>query len=200
MQDHCNAIRNHFCPRYGAGRTIKSEFQANEQRKEEQDAYIRQYAGINNCWFTPENFGRRLSRGGEATVYLTSDHRTVVKTNDCGYYSTWQEYLTSISLHNALFPSTNYTLIGFALLPNYEGKEALHAVLQQSYIVSDRSVELDEVRTFIEHNDFVNVKGQDYRHTGLGVKLEDLHDENVLVQNDVLFFIDTVFYIGGLDL
>jgi hypothetical protein len=86
------------------------------------------------------------------------------------------------------------------LLPNYEGNEALHAVLQQSYIVSDRSVELDEVRTFIEHNDFVNVKGQDYRHVGLGVKLEDLHDENVLVQNDALFFIDTVFYIGGLDL
>ena len=30
----------------------------------------------------------------------------------------------------------------------------------------------------------------------LGLILEDIHDENVLVNNDVLFFIDTVFYIN----
>jgi len=29
----------------------------------------------------------------------------------------------------------------------------------------------------------------------LGLIIEDLHDENVLTQNGVLYFIDTVFYI-----
>jgi len=29
----------------------------------------------------------------------------------------------------------------------------------------------------------------------LGVILEDLHDENVLTQNGMLYFIDTVFYL-----
>ena len=29
-----------------------------------------------------------------------------------------------------------------------------------------------------------------------GIILEDLHDENVLTQNGILYFIDTVFYIN----
>ena len=28
-----------------------------------------------------------------------------------------------------------------------------------------------------------------------GIILEDLHDENVLTRNEVLYFIDTVFYV-----
>ena len=31
-------------------------------------------------------------------------------------------------------------------------------------------------------------------HKELGLILEDMHDENVLVNADTLFFIDTVFY------
>lgn len=31
-------------------------------------------------------------------------------------------------------------------------------------------------------------------HKELGLILEDMHDENVLVNSDTLFFIDTVFY------
>ena len=32
-------------------------------------------------------------------------------------------------------------------------------------------------------------------HADLGIILEDLHDENVLTQDGILYFIDTVFYI-----
>jgi hypothetical protein len=35
----------------------------------------------------------------------------------------------------------------------------------------------------------------DYYNEELGLILEDLHDENVLTQNGMLYFIDTVFYI-----
>lgn len=199
-RDHCTAIRNHFSQRDGAGRTVKADFKANEWIKERQAAYLNQYATQHNCWIPPGDFGREFSYGGEARVYLAPGKRTVIKTNDGRYYATWQQYFTSILLHNALFPSTAYTLLGFAIVPNFNKETVIHAVLQQPYIVSDRLVELDEVRTFIEHNDFVNVKDQDYRHVGLKLKLEDLHDENVLVQNDVLFFIDTVFYFGGPEL
>ncbi len=34
-----------------------------------------------------------------------------------------------------------------------------------------------------------------YYNPDLGIILEDLHDENVLTANGILFFIDTVFYI-----
>ena len=44
-------------------------------------------------------------------------------------------------------------------------------------------------------NGFKNTRNNDYYHPGLGIILEDLHDENVLTTDGVLHFIDTVFYI-----
>lgn len=44
-------------------------------------------------------------------------------------------------------------------------------------------------------NGFENIRNIDYYDPDLGIILEDLHDENVLTQNDILYFIDTVFYI-----
>ncbi len=43
-------------------------------------------------------------------------------------------------------------------------------------------------------NGFVNTRRNDYLHTELGLILEDMHDENVIVNSETLFFIDTVFY------
>lgn len=47
----------------------------------------------------------------------------------------------------------------------------------------------------MKDNGFENIRNNDYFNKNLGIILEDLHDENVLTQNGVLFFIDTVFYI-----
>lgn len=44
-------------------------------------------------------------------------------------------------------------------------------------------------------NGFENIKNSDYLNPDLGIILEDLHDENVLTENGILKFIDTVFYI-----
>ena len=44
-------------------------------------------------------------------------------------------------------------------------------------------------------NGFLNQRNNDYYNPDLGIILEDLHDENVLTENEVLQFIDTVFYI-----
>jgi hypothetical protein len=47
-----------------------------------------------------------------------------------------------------------------------------------------------------EHTDanFV-IKYNDYYHPELGIIIEDLHDENVLTEEGVLQFIDTIFYL-----
>jgi hypothetical protein len=44
-------------------------------------------------------------------------------------------------------------------------------------------------------NGFSNTKNNDYYNPDIGIILEDLHDENVLTENGVLKFIDTVFYL-----
>jgi len=44
-------------------------------------------------------------------------------------------------------------------------------------------------------NGFKNTRNNDYYNPNLGIILEDLHDENVLTENGILQFIDTVFYL-----
>ena len=43
-------------------------------------------------------------------------------------------------------------------------------------------------------NGFRNNRNNDYIYDDLGIIIENLHDENVLTKNEVLYFIDTVFY------
>ena len=46
----------------------------------------------------------------------------------------------------------------------------------------------------MESNGFHNIRNNDYKNYELGIIIEDLHDENVLTNHGVLYFIDTVFY------
>lgn len=57
------------------------------------------------------------------------------------------------------------------------------------------NTDLNEVKNFLKQNGFENNRNNDYINQELGVILEDLHDENVLTKNDILYFIDTVFYL-----
>jgi hypothetical protein len=54
---------------------------------------------------------------------------------------------------------------------------------------------VESVKKFLNANGFQLKKNNDYFNTALGLILEDLHDENVLTNNGILFFIDTVFYL-----
>ena len=48
---------------------------------------------------------------------------------------------------------------------------------------------------FLLYNGFQLKKNNDYFNADLGLIFEDLHDENVLSDKGILFFIDTIFYI-----
>lgn len=104
-------------------------------------------------------------------------------------YTTWLEYFNSVVLHNLFFPATAYTFEGFT-----EIDKELHAVMRQDYIPSDRLADLEAIRELLTNNGFIHQRRQDYYHPGYGFILEDMHDENVLLYRDTLFFIDTVFY------
>jgi len=91
--------------------------------------------------------------------------------------------------HNFFFPDTAYQLIGFTI-----ENEILYAIVQQAYVKATQRTDLKLVKVFLESNGFMNTKNHDYYHQELGIILEDLHDETVLIQHGVLYFIDTVFY------
>jgi hypothetical protein len=113
---------------------------------------------------------------------------SVIKLNDAAYYATWLEYFNSLVIHNLLFPDTAYTFFGFI-----EKQEVLFAVLKQSFVASDVTADLNAIRELLEFNGFEHKVRQDYFNKEFGLILEDMHDENVILKDGSLFFIDTVF-------
>ena len=72
---------------------------------------------------------------------------------------------------------------------------SLHAVIKQEFIISNENTNLEVVKEFLEYNGFQHRRNNDYFNPELGLIFEDLHDENVLSYDGVLYFIDTVFYL-----
>ncbi len=164
--------------------------QESEFSKEQEAKKLIDWINQQNLWFKEHDESRFFARGAEQRVYLHSDERYVYKLNDSIFYQYWLDYFHSLLIHNYFFPSTAYELIGFYL----EG-DILHSVVKQPFIEITETTEIDLVKGFLQDNGFCVKKNNDYFNQELGIILEDLHDENVLTNNKVLFFIDTVFYL-----
>ena|SRR5579859_609700 len=189
-EDNCTAARNLLCASFRTSTTVKKDFDSQLLVKKEQAEFLKRLASTKN-WWTPDlpNETSFLTRGGEAQIYLAPDHRNVIKINDAVYYATWLEFFNSLVIHNLLFEETAYTFLGFT-----EKDDSLLAVLRQPFIASDAPVDLDDVKKLLAFNGFENTRRNDYFNKELGLILEDMHDENIIVNSNTLFFIDTVFY------
>lgn len=121
---------------------------------------------------------------------MHEDANSVIKLNDSIFYLSWLDYFNNLLVHNYFFPDTSYKLLGFKRTENI-----LYVVVKQFFIQSTEVTNLQTVKDFLEANGFVNKKNNDYFNEELGIILEDLHDENVIINNRVLFFINTVFYL-----
>jgi hypothetical protein len=159
------------------------------QNKGEETKKLIEFASKNNLFIDSINESAFISEGAEQKVYI-QNNQYVFKLNDAIYYASWEDYFHNLLLHNYFFADTHYQLMGF-----YRKNDTLFAVVKQPYIRADRLTDLSHVKAFLTSNGFENTRNHDYYHPDLGIIMEDLHDENVLSQNKILFFIDTVFYI-----
>lgn len=162
---------------------IEKHFKKQEAKK------LEDYISKNNLWINNIDFTQYVSEGAEQKVYL-KDSEHVLKLNDAIYYNSWKDYLYNLLLHNYFFTDTAYELLGFT-----KKDDVLYAVVQQNYVSITSNTDLHKVKEFLTLNGFENNRNNDYIHSELGIILEDLHDENVLTQNEILYFIDTVFYL-----
>ncbi|MBS1662158.1 MAG: hypothetical protein JST68_14030 [Bacteroidetes bacterium] len=189
-EDNCTAARNLLCSSFRTSTTVKKDFEGQFRIKKEQAKFLKEHSYLEKWWVNdlPDE-GSFLTRGGEAKIYFAPDHRSVIKVNDAIYYATWLEFFNSLVIHNLLFEETAYNFLGFT-----EKDDLLLAVLKQPFITSDAPVNLKDVKKFLAFNGFTNTKRNDYFNQELGLILEDMHDENIIVNSNKLFFIDTVFY------
>jgi hypothetical protein len=164
--------------------------QRNQHDKTEETEKLIQYINANNLWNCDIDFSAFISQGAEQRVYIENKSK-VLKLNDAIYYATWVDYFNNLLLNNYFFPDTAYQLKGFYKSDN----DTIYAIVSQNYVEATQPTDLGIVKQYLENQGFTNTKNHDYYNADLGIILEDLHDENVLTANDILYFIDTVFYI-----
>ena len=174
----------------GASQRASSMVKDDKQYKQKETEDLIEYCNQNNLWATNKvNFDLFISEGAEQKVYI-KDETTVFKLNDSIYYSNWSDYFTNLLLNNYFFPDTAYTLIGFCLI-----EKTVYALVEQPFVKANQPTDLGQVKEFMIANGFENTRNHDYYNSELNIILEDLHDENVLTQDGILYFIDTFFYI-----
>jgi len=171
------------------GEKTSSIIEIEKHFKSEEAKRLENYISEKNLWVENIDFSQYVSEGAEQKVYL-NDSEHVLKLNDAIYYNSWKDYFYNLLLHNFFFSDTAYELLGFT-----KDNETIYAVVKQNYVSITSSTNLSEVKTFLTLNGFENNRNNDYINRELGIILEDLHDENVLTKNEILYFIDTVFYL-----
>jgi len=159
------------------------------QNKPEETAKLIEFATSNSLILNDIPFENFIASGAEQRVYIDGGN-TVIKLNDAIYYASWEDYFHNLLLHNFFFFDTAYALDGF-----FMEEEVLYAIVRQPYVQADTITDLGKVKDFLAANGFQNIKRHDYHNPQLGLIIEDLHDENVLTYEGMLYFIDTVFYI-----
>lgn len=157
--------------------------------KEQETQILIEFVESQSLWYNDVDESKYIGEGAEQKVYEFSDSNFILKLNDSIFYELWEDYLNSLLLHNYFFPHLAYELLGF-----YRS-EKLYAVVKQPFVRSTESTDLNNVKDFLSANGFINKKANDYFHPGLGIIIEDLHDENVLSEEGSLQFIDTVFFL-----
>jgi len=160
------------------------------ENKAQETKVLIDFAKSNNLIIENIPEERFIASGAEQKVYITEE-KYVIKLNDAIYYASWEDYFYNLLLHNYFFADTAYHLLGFHL-----SDDIFYTVVRQPYIKADSITNLEEVKTFMAVNSFENKRRNDYESVNLGLIIEDLHDENVLTAEGMLYFIDTVFFIN----
>ncbi len=150
---------------------------------------LRSWADQNKLFLDSEAFDRRWTEQGqrgeaEHRLYFDQRRQLWFKCNNLSNYGNWMAYFQAIQLHNWLFPAAPLKLEGFV----NEGAH-LRPVISQPHIPAVRGATQLEVDEVMLHLGFQGIRMHDparqfdYLNRSLGVEVNDLHEENVLLTN-----------------
>ncbi len=156
---------------------------ANWEIDAKQEEAVEQWARAKGIWFTnPEKvftsvYGPMIAKGAEAKVYYKSGDTSVIKERT-SIYSTLDKALEAIVLHNALFPETQMTTIGFTR----DSDGLFRIILTQPYIGCQRLATKAEIDEMVEAKGFHdNGDGNGVNYISNRLHLEDMHPANVFI-------------------
>lgn len=151
-----------------------------------QEELVQQWAEAKSLWFPhseqliTSTFGPIIAQGAEAKVYYKAGDTSVVKERT-SIYATLGKAFEAIVLHNALFPETQMSVIGFTR----DADGLFRTILTQPYISCQRLATKEEIDKMVAAKGFCdNYNGNGVNYIGDRLYLEDMHPANV--------FIDTI--------
>ena len=154
----------------------------------QQEAVIEQWAKRVYCWhdnvdqFLAVTFGYQLAEGGEAIVY---DHgSTLIKSIGLDYFIQPIFALDRITLHNAYFPETAMTVLGFGRTNDGDFKVIVEQPFIEGSHVSD-----EEIAAFAQKLGFNLINPKNWTFATSEIYLSDLHDENVIRSKEGNIFV-----------
>ena len=176
-------------------RAARNKFSKLIKPKEEVALYL--WAKKNGHLLNNKEFDAQWVRDGkkgeaENEVYYDETKHAWIKRNNLSYHSSYLEFFHRLALHNISFPEAPYELIGFVVKDNH-----LWPVVSQPHIQADRGATREEVMSHMKTLGFENIPNtDDYVNNVTGIRVEDLHDENVLVSPEGdLYIVDPVIYL-----
>ena len=151
-----------------------------------QEAAIEKWAKAVGCWTEcvddslHSSFGEEIAEGGEAKVY---DHgSTLVKSIGLDYFILPILALDRIALHNAYFPETQLTVLGFGR--NQKGEFKI--ICEQPFIGGSH-VSDEEIAEYMRRMGFELKNPHNWTYATPSIYLSDMHDENVILSETGAF-------------
>lgn len=129
----------------------------------------------------------------ENNVYFDEESQRWWKRNNLSYHSTYLEFFHRLSLQNMLFPEARYSLEGFV-----ENDGELQPIISQPHVKASKGASPVDVEKLMNRLGYQKMPGteHDYYNREKGIKVEDMHDENVLQDDEGnLFVVDPVIYL-----
>lgn len=154
-------------------------FKGEVKRGAQQATCIERWARAVGCWTEsiddslPKMLGEKIAEGGEAKVY---DHgSTLVKAIGLDYFIQPILALDRISLHNAYFPETTLTVLGFGRTAEGDFK-----VITEQPFIEGTHVSDQEIADYMRNMGFELRNPNNWTYATPDTYLSDMHDENVL--------------------
>ena len=178
---------NHVIASILAGAEIEADklsapegsFKREQQCGETQAERIELWAKKTECWIDntditlPRLLGEEIAQGGEAHVY--DNGTSVVKSIGLDYFIQPILALDRITLHNAYFPATRMTVIGY-------GKDSygMFKIIVKQPFIQGCHMNDDEIAEYAKNLGYKLVNPRNWTFATERIYLSDMHDENVI--------------------
>ena len=156
-----------------------SDFQREVEQGAQQASCIERWAKAVGCWTDrideslPRLLGEQIAEGGEAVVF---DHgSTIVKSIGLDYFIQPILALDRVTLHNAYFPETALTTLGYGRTADGDFKIVVEQPFIEGSHVSD-----EEISSYMRKMGFELRNARNWTYATPDIYLSDMHDENVI--------------------